>query len=327
MDRTTGREQSITIQGASTLSPDEVQMMIRDAEVYADSDRLRREKVEKRNRAEAMVVQSERQLREATLDFGMNFVAPYRSRIEPLNKRLRQALGDNDERLIDITEADLKDSLSDLQREVYDRNQEYEKEGGFFEAVKDFFLDDDDDYYNDYNSRRDGGGGSYDYNSGSYNYGNQYGTGRYGNSGALPPSRNPSFDDWSSGNRAINSGDYKSPADRSGNYDDRSNNRDSNRYDDRSDNRNQNRNDNRYSDQSTNRYDDRPSNREPDRYDDRSSNSRPDDRYDDRSRTRQDNTNEARNVRDAGRRDDARDQKKKSDKPNYDYDNWDGDEW
>ena len=339
MDRTTGREQSITIQGASTLSPDEVQMMIRDAEVYADSDRLRREKVEKRNRAEAMVVQAERQMREATLDFGMNFVAPYRSRIEPLNQRLRQALGDNDERLIDITEADLKDALSDLQREVYDRNQEYEKEGGFFEAVKDFFLDDDDDYYNDYNSRRDGGGGSYDYNSGSYNYGNQYGTGRYGNSGALPPSRNPSLDDWSAGNRGINSGDYKSATDRSSNYDDRSINRDSNRYDDRSgysnqnrdddryDDRNSNRDINRYDDRPTNRYDDRPSNREPDRYDDRSLNSRPDDRYDDRSRTRQDNTNEARNVRDSGRRDDVRDQKKKPDKPNYEYDNWDGDEW
>jgi molecular chaperone DnaK len=322
MDRTTGREQSITIQGASTLSPDEVQMMIRDAEVYADSDRLRREKVEKRNRAEAMVVQAERQMREATLDFGMNFVAPYRSRIEPLNQRLRQALGDNDERLIDITEADLKDALSDLQREVYDRNQEYEKEGGFFEAVKDFFLDDDDDYYNDYNSRRDGGGGNYDYNSGSYNYGNQYGTGRYGNSGALPSSRNPSFDDWSAGNRGINNGDYKSANDRSGNYDDRSSNRDSNRYDDRSGYSNQNRDDDRYDDRNSNRdinrYDDRPSNREPDRYDDRSLNSRPDDRYDDRSRTRQDNPNEARNVRD---------QRKTPDKPNYDYDNWDGDEW
>ena len=353
MDRTTGREQSITIQGASTLSPDEVQMMIRDAEVYADSDRLRREKVEKRNRAEAMVVQAERQMREATLDFGMNFVAPYRSRIEPLNKRLRQALGDNDERLIDITEADLKDALSDLQREVYDRNQEYEKEGGFFEAVKDFFLDDDDDYYNDYNSpRRDGGGGGggggYDYNSGSYNYGNQYGTGRYGNSGALPPSRNPSFDDWSAGNRAINNGDYKSPTDRSSNYDnDRSSNRDSNRYDDRSDSRNKNSNDDRYDDRNSNRepnryddrsdsrnqnrddnrYDDRTPSREPDRYDDRSSSSsRSDDRYDDRNRS-QGNSNEARDVRDTGRRDDSRDRTRKPDKPNYDTSNWDGDEW
>jgi molecular chaperone DnaK len=333
MDRTTGREQSITIQGASTLSPDEVQMMIRDAEVYADSDRLRREKVEKRNRAEAMVVQSERQLREATLDFGMNFVAPYRSRIEPLNQRLRQALGDNDERLIDITEADLKDAISDLQREVYDRNQEYEKEGGFFGAVKDFFLDDDDDYY-DYSNRRD------DYSSG-YNYGNQYGTGRYGNSGALPPSRNPSFDDWSVGNRSINSGDYKAPdynrqEPRRDSYDnrptDRPNDRPRNddRYDDRYDSRSNDRpNDRsrepeRYDDRYDSRSDDRPPARPDDRYDDRydlPNDSRTDDRYDDRSR------DVGRDVRKPADRDTSRDRKPRSEKPNYNYDNWDGDDW
>jgi molecular chaperone DnaK len=356
MDRTTGREQSITIQGASTLSPDEVQMMIRDAEVYADSDRLRREKVEKRNRAEAMVVQAERQLREATLDFGMNFVAPYRSRIEPLNQRLRQALGDNDERLIDITEADLKDAISDLQREVYDRNQEYEKEGGFLGAVKDFFLDDDDDYY-DYNNRRDG----YDYNPGSYNYGNQYGTGRYGNSGALPPSRNPSFDDWSAGNRDMNSGDYQNPGynrqePRRDAYSDRSNNQsndrasDRDRYDDRYDNRSNDRYDSRSNDRPNDRpreperyddrYDARPSDRSNDRYDDRYD-SRNDDRYDsrnsDRSREpeRDDDripwidrlTDRARDVGKPADREAPRDRKPRNEKPNYNYDNWDGDDW
>ena len=265
MDRTTGREQSITIQGASTLSPEEVQLMLRDAQVYEESDRLRRDKVEKRNRAEAMVVQSERQLREATLDFGMNFVSTYRNRIEPLNKRLRQALADNDERLMDITEADLKDAISDLQREVYDENQKYNEEGGFFKSVKDFFLDDDDDYY-DYNNRRD----SYDSNRGSYNnygsnsygnnsygnnsYGNNYGGGNSygtnyggGNAGSLPPNRNPSFDDWSAGNRSANSASNDRNADR---YDDRGreslDSRDSSRdfygdrddrYDDRRDDR------------------------------------------------------------------------------------------
>ncbi len=357
MDRTTGREQSITIQGASTLSPDEVQMMMRDAEVYADSDRLRREKVEKRNRAEAMVVQAERQLREATLDFGMNFVASYRARIEPLNQRLRQALGDNDERLIDITEADLKDAISDLQREVYDRNQEFKKEGGFLESVKDFFLDEDDDYY-DYNTRRDG----YDYNnSGSYNYGNQYGTGRYGNSGALPPSRNPSFDDWSAGNRAINSGDYKAPdynrqEPRRDAYNDRPidrpidrpASRPDDRYDARYDDRD--RNDDRYDDRYDARPTDRPNDRsrEPERYDDRYDSrpasrppARPDDRYDDRYDSRNDSRTDdryddryddrsrdvSRDVRKPADRDATRDRKPRNEKPNYNYDNWDGDDW
>ncbi|NDJ17836.1 molecular chaperone DnaK [Myxacorys almedinensis] len=169
MDRTTGREQSITIQGASNLSEDEIQQMIRSAEEYAEIDRLRKEKVEKRNRAEAMTFQAERQLREATLDFGMSFVSPYRNRIEPQVLRLREALANNDDRGVDIAEADLKDALYDLNREVYQQTKLDEGEGGFFESIKNFFLEDDEDYY--YPEPRDPYGSSRDYwNAGQNNY-------------------------------------------------------------------------------------------------------------------------------------------------------------
>jgi molecular chaperone DnaK len=180
IDRTTGREQSITIQGASTLGEDEVQQMMRDAQEFAETDRLRKEKIDKRNRSETLIVQSERQLREASLDFGMQFVSPYRSRIEPLIQRLKQALGDDDDRNIDISDANLRDALYDLQREIYDRNEEERKEGGFFKSVKDFFLDEEDDYYNDY-----GRGGDY-YNRGSLDYGR-------GSFGSLPPGGGSSY--------------------------------------------------------------------------------------------------------------------------------------
>ncbi|BAU10752.1 molecular chaperone DnaK [Leptolyngbya sp. NIES-3755] len=153
MDRTTGREQSITIQGASNLSGAEIEQMIEDAKRYAQLDELKKEKVEKRNRAEAMTFQAERQLREATLDFGFQFVSPYRNRIEPQVQRLREALANNDDRGIDIAEADLKDALYDLQREVYEQNRLDEGEGGILKSIKDFFLEDDDDYY--YDNRRD----------------------------------------------------------------------------------------------------------------------------------------------------------------------------
>ncbi|MBD1858892.1 MULTISPECIES: molecular chaperone DnaK [Leptolyngbya] len=153
MDRTTGREQSITIQGASTLSDEEIKQMIRNAEEFAQVDELRKQKVEKRNRAEAMTFQAERQLREATLDFGYQFVTPYRNRIEPLVQRLRQALANNDDRGVDIAEADLKDAIYDLNREIYQQNKIEEGEGGILQSIKDFFLEDDDDYY--YDNRRD----------------------------------------------------------------------------------------------------------------------------------------------------------------------------
>ncbi|MBW4419506.1 MAG: molecular chaperone DnaK [Myxacorys californica WJT36-NPBG1] len=179
MDRTTGREQSITIQGASNLSEDEIRQMIRSAEEYAEIDRLRKEKVEKRNRAEALTFQAERQLREATLDFGMTFVSPYRNRIEPQVQRLREALANNDDRGVDIAEADLKDALYDLNREVYQQTKLDEGEGGFFESIKNFFLEDDEDYY--YPEPRDPYGSSRDYwNAGQSSYGqSSYGQSNY----------------------------------------------------------------------------------------------------------------------------------------------------
>jgi molecular chaperone DnaK len=186
MDRTTGREQSITIQGASNLSEEEIRQMIRSAEEYAEIDRLRKEKVEKRNRAEALTFQAERQLREAKLDFGLSFVSPYSNRIEPQIQRLREALANNDDRGVDIAEADLKDALYDLNREVYQQTKLDEGEGGFFESIKNFFLEDDEDYY--YPEPRDSYGGRDSWNAGrdTFTYGRPYSSGgrdSYGSSG------------------------------------------------------------------------------------------------------------------------------------------------
>jgi molecular chaperone DnaK len=151
LDRTTGREQSVTIQSASTLSEDEVNRMMRDAEMFAEEDRQRKAKVEKRNRAEALTFQAERKLREVMFDFGMQFANSYRPRIEKLTQELRERLKENDDRGIDRAEADLKDALYDLDREVYQRNRDdEEEEGGFFKSIRDFFADDEDDYYDDY---------------------------------------------------------------------------------------------------------------------------------------------------------------------------------
>jgi molecular chaperone DnaK len=293
MDRTTGREQSITIQGASTLSEEEVQQMVRSAQEFAETDRLRKEKIDKRNRSETLIVQAERQLREATLDFGMQFVSPYRSRIEPLIKQLRSALGGENERNIDITQADLQDAFSDLQREIYDRNQEEKEEGGFFKAVKDFFLDEDDDYYdNGYGGYGAGGGvprlpyggggsgGGYsggtvynDYNRGSFDYGR-------GSAGNLPGAGGSSY-----GRDSYSQGGGQS-GNQSGGYNDRSNYNDRDNYNrNNSDRDNYNRNN--------------PNDNRRDDYN-------PDDRYNNPS-DRQDNYGRDSGNRDAGSRDAYRD--------------------
>ncbi len=143
LDRTTGREQSVTIQGASTLSESEVNRMIQDAQKYADEDRERKERVEKRTRAEALILSSERQLREVALDFGMQFARNRRQRIDTICRELRESLQKNDDRGIDQSYADLQDALYDLNREV---RQYYadDEEDDLFGTIKEIFTGDKD---------------------------------------------------------------------------------------------------------------------------------------------------------------------------------------
>lgn len=156
LDRTTGREQSITIQGASTLSETEIKRMIQDAERYAEVDRERKERVEKRTRAEALILQAERQLREVALDLGMQFARSRRQRIDNICRQLRESLKEGDDRGIDQAYADLQDALYDLSREV----REYyvdEEDDDLFGTIRDIFTGDskERERERDRNSSRD----------------------------------------------------------------------------------------------------------------------------------------------------------------------------
>src|SRR5438876_4529244 len=59
-DKGTGREQSVTITASSTLSKDEVERMVKDAEAHSSEDRAKREEVELRNQADHMIHQAEK---------------------------------------------------------------------------------------------------------------------------------------------------------------------------------------------------------------------------------------------------------------------------
>jgi molecular chaperone DnaK len=124
LDKYTGREQSITIQGASTLSEPEVERMLQEAQEYADGDRLRRERIEKRNRTQDLIDQSERQLREASQSFGFQFASSLRRQIEGLVRSLRDSLAQDDDRQIDLNFAALQEALYELSREMYAAEQD-----------------------------------------------------------------------------------------------------------------------------------------------------------------------------------------------------------
>ena len=63
-DLATGKEQRMTVTGGSALPKDDIDKMVRDAEQYAEEDRVRREAVESRNQAEGLVYQTEKFLSE-----------------------------------------------------------------------------------------------------------------------------------------------------------------------------------------------------------------------------------------------------------------------
>jgi molecular chaperone DnaK len=63
-DKATGKEQQIRIQASGGLSEADIQQMVREAEANADADKARREQVETRNQAEAMIHSVEKNLKE-----------------------------------------------------------------------------------------------------------------------------------------------------------------------------------------------------------------------------------------------------------------------
>ncbi len=64
-DRGTGKEQKITISGGSALSKDEIERMVKDAEMHAEEDKKRREETEARNLGESLVFSTEKFLAES----------------------------------------------------------------------------------------------------------------------------------------------------------------------------------------------------------------------------------------------------------------------
>ena len=87
-DRGTGKEQRITIQASGGLSDDEIDKMVRDAETHAEDDKRRREIVEARNGAEALMHSTEKSL----TDYGDKIEAKDRDAIELAMADLKDAL-------------------------------------------------------------------------------------------------------------------------------------------------------------------------------------------------------------------------------------------
>ncbi|MDH3681355.1 MAG: molecular chaperone DnaK [Acidimicrobiia bacterium] len=99
-DRATDKEQSITITGQSTLSKEQIDQMVKDAEAHAEEDRQRREEAEIRNNADSLVYQTEKLLKDVE-----DIAADEKQAVEDALAELKTAIaGDDVEAIKDGTE-------------------------------------------------------------------------------------------------------------------------------------------------------------------------------------------------------------------------------
>ena len=122
-DRATAKEQSITISGQSSLTKEDIDAMIRDAQVHADQDRKNLEEIADRNAADSLVYQSEKVLNE----HGSKLSQADRDAVQEPLDALRAALKDADLAVIKTASQKLADASQEFSRKLYDASSASEQ--------------------------------------------------------------------------------------------------------------------------------------------------------------------------------------------------------
>ncbi|BEV36210.1 molecular chaperone DnaK [Synechococcus sp. M16CYN] len=150
IDRTTGRKQSVSIQGGSNLNEEEVTALLAEAEARADEDRRTRNQVEIRNRAQTLLAQAERRLRDAALELGPYGAERQQLAVEMAIRDVQNSLAADALQEIDLCVSSLEEALFGLNRRL---SAERRTDGSPFQGIRstlsslkdEFFSDDWDD--------------------------------------------------------------------------------------------------------------------------------------------------------------------------------------
>lgn len=114
-DLGTGKEQKITITASSNLSQEEIDKAMREAEQFAEQDRVNKEQVEIRNNAEQLVFQSEKALTE----LGDKIDAADKSAIESEVEKVKEALKGTDTEMIRLATEGLSTKFQEVSAKIY----------------------------------------------------------------------------------------------------------------------------------------------------------------------------------------------------------------
>ncbi len=119
-DTATGKEQSIRITAASGLSEEDIERMVKDAELHAEEDKKKRELVEARNTADSLIDQTEKTLKE----HGDKVDAETRGKIEAAANDLKEVKDGEDVEIIKKRTEELTNASHKLAEVMYQQSQE-----------------------------------------------------------------------------------------------------------------------------------------------------------------------------------------------------------
>jgi molecular chaperone DnaK len=115
MDKATSRSQQIRIEASSGLNQQEIEKMKREAQENADADKQARERVDKLNAADAMIFQTEKQLRE----YGDKIPGHLKGDLESALNQLKEAHKSQDIAAIDAAMSNLNEKWQKASTEMY----------------------------------------------------------------------------------------------------------------------------------------------------------------------------------------------------------------
>ncbi|MDA8355947.1 MAG: molecular chaperone DnaK [Actinomycetota bacterium] len=129
-DKATGKEQSMTITGQSSLAKDDIERMVRDAEAHAEEDRRRREEAEVRNSADTLVYQTEKLLR----DQGDKFEGTEKEDVSAALQGVKDALAGTDVEAIKTATEKLLTASQSFSQRLYEQASQSASSAGETDA-------------------------------------------------------------------------------------------------------------------------------------------------------------------------------------------------
>jgi molecular chaperone DnaK len=125
-DLGTGKEQSIKITASSGLSEEEIQNLIKEAELHGEEDKKNRELAEIRNQADSLVYSTEK----STNEMGEKIEPALRGQIEAAINDLKSVMDSNDRSTIEAKMKALTDASHKLAEQIYSQTSQEQAAGG-----------------------------------------------------------------------------------------------------------------------------------------------------------------------------------------------------